>query len=90
MNDIPELRGSRLDRGKARYSLKNSFEENKHPRSADGKFGKGGKSDMPDTFSLNPKKMKDNPIPKDLKAKWAKAGGINNPEYKKWIWEHWA
>jgi hypothetical protein len=41
-----ELRSDRLARGESRYSLKNSkeWDENKHPRAKDGKFGKGGSS----------------------------------------------
>lgn len=68
----------------------NSFEEGKHPRDESGKFGQGGKGAPPKTFSLDPAKIKANPIPKDLKAKWAKDGVVNNPEYKKWIWENWS
>lgn len=44
----------------------------------------------PETFQLDTNKIKSNPIPKDLKAKWLKNGGVNNPEYKQWIKEHWA
>jgi len=38
-----ELQADRLARGEDRYSLKNSkeWEESKHPRAKDGKFGKG-------------------------------------------------
>lgn len=41
-------------------------------------------------FQLDLKKMKANPIPKDLKAKWMRHGGVDNPEYKAWIKKHWA
>lgn len=40
-------------------------------------------------FPVDLKKMKENPIPKDLENKWKKEGGVGNPEYQKWIKEHW-
>jgi hypothetical protein len=59
-----ELRSDRLDRGKARYSLRNSaeFKEEEHPRAEDGKFGSGGsKGETEDEDNLEepPKKEKD-------------------------------
>ena len=41
-------------------------------------------------IQLDHEKMKKNPIPKDLKSKWKKEGGVDNPEYKQWIKQHWA
>lgn len=40
-------------------------------------------------YQLDPKKIKNNPIPKDLKKKWMSHGGVDNPEYKEWILKHW-
>jgi len=40
---------------------------------------------IPDTFSLNTNKMKNNKLPKDIRLK-----GIDSKEYKEWIWENWA
>jgi len=42
------------------------------------------------TFRIDLKKMKENPLPKDLKKKWAREGGVDNPEYQAWIKKHWA
>jgi len=42
-----------------------------------------------ETFSLSIAKMKKIPMPKNLKKKWAKNGGVSNPEYKQWIKENW-
>jgi hypothetical protein len=41
------------------------------------------------TFSLNLAKMKANPIPKALKKKFMKSGGINSPAYKAWVKKNW-
>jgi len=78
----------RLEVGRKRYSLQNAtvFREEDHPRGEGGQFGTGG---PPKSFNIDPKKVKENPIPKELKAKWAKSGGVDNPEYKKWIYAHW-
>jgi len=42
-----------------------------------------------ETFSVSTSKMKAKPIPANLKKKWAKSGGVNNPEYKAWIKKNW-
>jgi len=52
--------------------------------------GSGRKKGSGKAFSVSPSKMKANPIPKELKKKWAKSGGVDNPEYKKWIKKNWA
>ncbi len=54
-------------------------------RDEGGRFSSGSGN-----IALDPEKIKKNPIPKDLKAKWSKDGGVDNPEYKKWISAHWA
>jgi len=41
-------------------------------------------------FSLSPAKMKANPMPKALKAKFKKAGGVNSKAYQSWIKANWA
>lgn len=38
---------------------------------------------------LNIKKVQSIRIPKALKKKWAKEGGVDNPEYVAWVIENW-
>ena len=52
--------------------------------------GGGAKKSSGGTFSVSPAKMKSVKIPKALKKKWAKSGGVNNPEYKAWVKKNWA
>jgi hypothetical protein len=42
-----------------------------------------------ETFSLDINKMKKIKIPKELKKKWMKNGGVDNPEYRVWIKKNW-
>jgi hypothetical protein len=83
-----ELERDRLERGRRKYSLNNAeFKESDHPRGESGRFGEGGSQSK--SFSVDPEKIKKNPIPKNLRDKWMKSGGVNNPEYKAWIKKHW-
>jgi len=41
------------------------------------------------SFGINLAKMRANRIPKALKKKWSKSGGVDNPVYQKWIKKHW-
>jgi hypothetical protein len=75
---VPALEDLRVNKGANMSDQK---------RDESGKFSSGGSSE---SFQIDPKKIRETPIPKDLKAKWMKNGGVNNPEYKKWIKANWA
>lgn len=55
------------------------------------KKGGGSKSSIkkPETFSISTTKMRATPIPKALKKKFAKEGGVNSPAYKAWVKKNW-
>ncbi len=56
------------------------------------KKGSGGgnkTSPKPVSFSLNMAKMKANPMPKALKKKFAKSGGVNSKSYQTWVRKNW-
>jgi hypothetical protein len=56
----------------------------------DGGEGSGRKPEgSSGNILMNAQKMRANPIPKALKNKWQKSGGVNNPEYKAWIKKNW-
>lgn len=76
-----ELESDRLARGNARYSLKNAayntdFDESKHPRGADGKFGTGG------TGKKTDKKEK---APGEKREKKTDGKQTQSKEFKKWF-----
>ncbi|RDE12135.1 MAG: hypothetical protein C4K49_10660 [Candidatus Thorarchaeota archaeon] len=41
-------------------------------------------------IAVDPAKVKAHPIPPDLRKEWQANGGVNNPEYRKWVEENWA
>jgi hypothetical protein len=54
------------------------------------KKGSGSSKKETVQFSLSTYKMKANPMPKALKAKFKKAGGVNSKAYQSWIKANWA
>jgi len=50
----------------------------------------GGSTKATVQFSISTSKMKANPMPKALKAKFKKAGGVNSKAYQSWVKKNWA